>query len=311
MELLADTYKNVIAAQNGNEAAWNFLFQQHYPWMYAAALHICGNSPTAKDAVQETFLGAYLKLHQLKDANAFAGWLRTSLIRRCHRNMNASLLPAAEDLSSVGSSCLWDDEISKKLDRNALQTRLYHILACLPDILQTVLLLRYFSDFNSYEEIAAILCIPIGTVRSRLNQAKQKMISHWLDSSADNDRAFRQAQEWNQLYHIYFGNVYISLHYREKLINHFDKNLHLVFTSGKTVFGRNLIEKEIEEDILHGSGFGALQVMSSGNISIVETHNINSPRHRNRCPDSTVFVLHRNGNRITRLHLHHSGKKLF
>lgn len=296
----------VKAARAGDTSAWNSLFRQHYPWMYATALHICGNSPAAKDVVQETFVNAYLKLHQLKDINAFAGWLKTSLIHYCYRNKHRDLLHTCQDFSSISSPSLLDDEINKKLDKYEQQTKLYDTLRRLPNILQSVLLLRYFSDFNSYEQIAAILCIPVGTVRSRLNQAKEKMMKHWQQSNADDDSAFKQVQEWNDLYTACFANVYTSIHYREKLIGHLDKNLHLVFTSGKTVFGRKMVEQQIEEDLLYGNRFAGLQVMSSGNISIVEVHNINAAEFPNRCPDSTVFVLHRAGNKTTRLHLHHS-----
>ena len=77
--------KHIKAAQAGDNLAWNKLYKQHYPWVYATALRICGNSPDTKDIVQEAFITAYLKLHQLKDATAFAGWLKTILIRLCQQ----------------------------------------------------------------------------------------------------------------------------------------------------------------------------------------------------------------------------------
>ena len=131
-------------------------------------------------------------------------------------------------------------------------------------------------------------------------------MKHWQQSNSDNDKAFRQVQEWNDLYNTWFGNVYTSLQYREKLIGHFDKDLQVIFTSGKAVLGRKIVEQEIEEDLLYGNNFAALQVMSSGNISIVEAHNTNSPEYPNRCPENTIFILYRTGEKATRLRLHHS-----
>jgi len=303
MKSLDDIQKLVLSAQNGEAVAWNALFRKHYPWMYATALQICGNIPAAKDAVQETLVNAYLKLQQLKDLNAFAGWLKTSLVRYCRRNKQEHSV-SYEQYQLKKTQQPWEDELNRKLDWYAQQARLYNTLARLPDILQSVLLLRYYSNFNSYEQIASILCIPVGTVRSRLNQVKQKMMEHWQDSSDDNDKDFRQVKEWNDLYTVYFDNVYTSLHYREKLIAHFDRNLHLVFTSGKVVCGRRMVEQQIEEDILYGNSFAGLQVMSSGNISVVEVNNVNPAEYPDRCPDSTIFVLQRTGNKATRLHLH-------
>ena len=63
----------VQAAKAGDMSAWNILYRQHEPWLYATALRICGTSPVAKDVVQDTFMMAYLKLPQLKDPEAFSG----------------------------------------------------------------------------------------------------------------------------------------------------------------------------------------------------------------------------------------------
>lgn len=297
----------VKAALAGEDTSWNFLYRQHYPWMYATALHICGNTPAAKDALQETFITAYLKLPQLKDTTAFAAWLKTILIRHCRRNAQKQL--------SIGDDCIhfennhfYDDEISRKMDEYEQQSKIYAGLSCLSETLQSVLLLRYFSDWSAYEEISSILCIPIGTVRSRLNQAKQKLLAHWAADNDDNDKAFKQANKWNNLYNDYFGNIYTSLQSREKLIAHLDKNLRLIFTSGKSVTGRSLVQQMIEEDMRYGNSFSGLEVISSGNISIIDCHNKNSDEYPDRCPTSSVFVLHRTGDVTTQMNLHHSAR---
>lgn len=61
----------VKGAQAGDTSAWNILYRQHEPWLYATALRICGDSPGAEDAVQHTFIEAYLKLQQLKRRQLF------------------------------------------------------------------------------------------------------------------------------------------------------------------------------------------------------------------------------------------------
>jgi len=188
------------------------------------------------------------------------------------------------------------------------QSKIYESLSCLSDTLQSVLLLRYFSGWSSYEAIAILLCIPVGTVRSRLNQAKQKLAEQWAKSNDDNDVAFRRAGEWNSLYNDYFGNIYTSLQRREKLIAHLDKNLHLVFTSGKTAMGRSLVQQMIEDDIMYGNSFAGLEVASSGNISLIECQNINPDEYPERCPERTVFVLYRSGNTVTQMNLHHTAR---
>lgn len=293
----------VTAAQSGDTFAWNILYNHHYPWLYATALRVCGNTPAAKDAVQDAFMQAYLKLSQLKDQQAFSGWLKTILLRICHHYMQPKKIFGTV---CFGSEELWEDELNRKLDAYARHTRLHQAFNNLSETLQSVLLMRYFSNYQSYEEMAQLLCIPVGTVRSRLNQAKQKIAGHWQQSNEDNDTAYKQAQEWNHVYHNYFGNIHTSLAWREKLINHFRKDMQIIFTSGKTAVGRNTIAREISDDISYGTSFGDVQVTSCSAISIVETKNINSQEYPDRCPDSSVLVLYRNHDKVTRLHLHNS-----
>jgi RNA polymerase sigma factor (sigma-70 family) len=256
--------------------------------------------------VQETFISAYLKLGQLKDPAALAGWLKTTLTRYCHKSKKQKSLYAGAYAHILPADEECNDEINRKLDLYAQHSQLYAAVACLSGTLQSVLLLRYFSNWQAYEQIAQVLCLPVGTVRSRLNQAKQKIIQYWQQCSDDNDTAYREAQQWNYLYNSYFSGLHSALSCREKLLQHLDKDLHLVFTSGKTAFGRQLIEKEIEGDLLHGNVFGDIQVISSGRLSIIELQNINSPEYPDRCPESSILLMFRDKNKVTRMNLHNS-----
>ncbi|WP_018612562.1 RNA polymerase sigma factor [Segetibacter koreensis] len=296
----------VKAALAGNTSAWNMLYRHNYARLYAKALSICSNTAAAKDAVQDTFIQAYLKLNQLKDPAAFPGWLMTILMRSCYHTKQDNFLINYNNVFPLPKEKYWEDEINNKIELFARQAKLYSTLCYLPDTLQSVLLLRYFSNWKSYEQMAKILSIPVGTVRSRLNQAKQKLREHWLKDSVDNEKAFQESNEWNHFYSNYFETVHFSLNNREKFIQHFDKNLELIFTSGKTAFGRKLIEKEIEEDLLHGSVFADVQVMTAGTLSIVEVRNIHSKEYPDRCPDSGIFVLYRRQNKVNRLNFHNS-----
>ena len=63
--------EKVKAAQAGEEAAWNFLYHQYHPQLYTIALRMIKQPAMAKDAVQEVFVTAYLKLSQLKQPAGF------------------------------------------------------------------------------------------------------------------------------------------------------------------------------------------------------------------------------------------------
>jgi len=296
----------IRSAQAGDTKAWNTIYQAHYPWLHAMALRICGNTPAARDIVQETFIQAYLKIHQLKDPAAFGAWIKIILLRYCRRKPKPNDGNSANKIKSYRDIDLWEDEIAGKLDRYGIQARIHDLLADLSENLRAVTLLRYFSSWKNYEQIAFVLGIPVGTVRSRLNQVRHKLAVQWTDDGDECDLALKQAEEWNDLYLNYFGNIHSSPTYRQKLIGHMDKNLHLVFTSGKIAYGRSLIEKEIEDDLKYGNSFKNLQVVSNGAMSIVEVHNSNSPEYPDRCPESSILVLYRNKGRIARLQMHNS-----
>ena len=66
MNSTQDTNRLIKDALAGERAAWSTLYHQHYPFVYATALAICGNTSVAREAVQETFITAFLKLYQLK-----------------------------------------------------------------------------------------------------------------------------------------------------------------------------------------------------------------------------------------------------
>jgi RNA polymerase sigma factor (sigma-70 family) len=295
--------ENIRRAQAGDTKAWNVIYQAHYPWLFATALRTCGNTPDARQIVQETFVQAFLKIHQLKDPAAFSAWIKMILLRYAYR---LSKNHEENKIIDLNDADIWEDEIARKLDRYGIRAKVHNSLSDLSEDLRAVALLRYFSGWKSYEQIASVLSIPIGTVRSRLHQVRNKLSIHWMTKS-ESGLALKQAEEWSNLYFNYFGNVHFSSTHREKLIGHMEKNLQVVFTSGKMAFGRSLIEQEIEDDLTYGNSFINLQVVSNDSISVVETHNSNSPEYPDRCPESTVLVLHRTKGKISRLHLHHSG----
>jgi RNA polymerase sigma-70 factor (ECF subfamily) len=61
------------------------------------------------------------------------------------------------------------------LERRAQRDWMWHALGELSEPLRSVTLLRYFSDVSSYEQIATLCGVPVGTVRSRLNQGRSKL----------------------------------------------------------------------------------------------------------------------------------------
>lgn len=303
MAIPFNTHDYVRSAQSGDSTAWNILFHYHYPSLFATALKVCKDIPLAKDAVQETFIKAHLKLKDLRNAAAFDGWIRTILLHHCYRAQHQMRNTYRLSLP-VEADGWWEDELNEKLDKLYADIRLYAILSRLPDTLQTVLLLRYFSEFHSYEEIAGILSIPVGTVRSRLNQAKQKLAAQWEEQMETNQAFLRHSQEWNHFYHAHFSAAHYHDSYKNQLVDHLEKDVQLTVNSGKPNSGRLLFEKMIIDDRQAGSWLTPANVATSGNISIIESTHFNSVEHPDHCPSRSVLILHRQGGKVIRMYFH-------
>lgn len=287
-------------AKAGESFAWSAIYEKHFPWLYALALKQCHGMSEAQDAVQETFVSAFLKLHQLKDPVAFPAWIRTILVRQCLKTHDADTVNSHGELAFRH----WHNSFTEPREEEFNETKLHNLLATLPEVLRGVLLLRYFSDWHTYEQMAEILGIPVGTVRSRLNQAKERLLQCWRNVPTDS-AGHSHTDQWNEFYTHYFSNLYFSLSSRDKFLNHLSKNLELC-RGGTVAYGRHWIEQEIEGDVEHGSYFRDVHVVGSGNISVIELVTQNSKEHPDRCPAKSVIVAFRSQDKVDRLHLYHS-----
>lgn len=291
---------HIKAALAGDQSAWSLIHQHYYPALFARALQLCGSGTVAKDAVQDTFVTAFLKLHQLRNEETFGAWLNKILTHTCYRMQHAKRKHSSIELPEENSAYRTDN-FNDKLDDFYTRNRLHAALADIPEVLRSTLLLRHFSHFGSYDDIASVLAVPVGTVRSRLNQAKVKLAEHWKKNEDVGSQQVIRGEEWNQFYLNHFATMHWQDDAKSRLLNHFDKNMEMVYTSGKAGNGRALIENEVHEDRKHGSWMEPLNAVTSGNISILEARNHNSAEYPDRCPPNAVFVLYRDGNKANRL----------
>ena len=159
-------------------AAQNEFKTHTYPHMkllYNVALKYCGNVFDAEDIVQETYLMAFNKFHQLREKSKCKPWLltilRNNFLRSYHKQKSRNRLSKTEYIDFFKSNITQEnaDQILVKVStRDAVQRALHQ----LPDKYKAVLIL-YYTDELLYKEIATALEIPIGTVMSRLARARE------------------------------------------------------------------------------------------------------------------------------------------
>lgn len=139
----------------------------HHAPLYRYAYRLCGCAAEAEDLTQQAFLIAQRKLHQLREPERAGAWLY-AVLRSCFLKSLRRQRPAtAGALNIAVEEFAGPTPESDEVDRE----RLAQALAELPEDFRVVLLMFYFEEL-SYQEIAAQLEIPLGTVMSRLSRAK-------------------------------------------------------------------------------------------------------------------------------------------
>jgi RNA polymerase sigma-70 factor (ECF subfamily) len=265
-------------------------------------LRICGNTPLAQDAVQDTFISALLHLNSLRNPLLFYPWLKKILVNRCYQLLKKE--------KTVG----FDEQINRrdfivrqtaedKFERMANLQLIYKVLMYLSDELKSCIMLRYFSDYNSYEEIATILDVPVGTVRSRLAAAREKLSQKLIKLNDADDKALTEARQWSEFYSNSWKNIYDDASTRQKFFEHLLPQLYLRYTSGKSGIGRKLMTDEIDNDLYFGSRYVPNEIVSSGNVTLIEGPNINHPEYPDRCAPASSVVLFREKDKVVTLHV--------
>ena len=142
------------------------LARAHHAAVYRYAYRLCGNATEAEDLTQQTFLIAVRKVHQVRDAERACSWL-LAVVRSCFLKSLRKLRPVAAGALEEEPETADETPEIDEVDRE----RLSSALADLPGEFRVVVLMFYFEEL-SYQEIASELEIPIGTVMSRLSRAK-------------------------------------------------------------------------------------------------------------------------------------------
>jgi RNA polymerase sigma-70 factor (ECF subfamily) len=143
------------------------LIVAHHAALYRYAYRLCGCAAEAEDLTQQSLLIASRKLHQLREADRAGAWL-FAVLRSCFLKSLRRQRPAtAAALNLEVDQFAGPSPEVESIDREQLAAA----LADLPDEFRLVVLMFYFEDL-SYQQIAEQLKIPIGTVMSRLSRAK-------------------------------------------------------------------------------------------------------------------------------------------
>ena len=156
----------VVRAQHGDEEAFASLAVAIGDRLHAVAHRILRDIDLAEDATQQALLATWRNLPQLRDPARFEAWSYRLLVNACyaearrtrHWPPNIRLLPADEPESADGLSSVVDrDQLERGFRRLSIDHR-------------AVVVLHHYLDLP-LDEVADVLGVPVGTVRSRLHHA--------------------------------------------------------------------------------------------------------------------------------------------
>jgi RNA polymerase sigma-70 factor (ECF subfamily) len=156
-------------AKKGDKEALISLVMMEKDSYYRLALTYMRNPQDAQDMLQDMIVALYINIGRLRELDKFYSWSKTILVNLCKKELarvsskKSISLEEAEEITDA------DINIEDKVDieRYLEQLTIKH---------QEVIRLRYFLDMD-YSEIADILKVPLGTVKSRLNSAMSALRS--------------------------------------------------------------------------------------------------------------------------------------
>jgi len=162
-------------ARRGDGDAFGMLVVRHQDRIYTGVLRFCGDAEDARDIAQRAFINAWRRLDSFKEDSAFSTWMyriafneSVSFRREGGRRRAASLdgEKAAEPAD--------DRRPGDRMESAEAQGKVQEALNRLDPEERKILILKELED-RSYDEIAEILEVPKGTVRSRLFRARESL----------------------------------------------------------------------------------------------------------------------------------------
>jgi RNA polymerase sigma-70 factor, ECF subfamily len=171
---LLDVATLLERCRQGDDLAWEALVRHFQTRVYSVAIHYMRNAEDARDAAQEIFVRIYERLDAFHGDQAFLPWML-----RLSRNVCIDALrrrksrPQAADIAPEETERLVSEGPTPRDDSEARSTRdlLYRAMDRMSDSDREILMLKEIQGLK-VEEIASLLKIPIGTVKSRCNRAR-------------------------------------------------------------------------------------------------------------------------------------------
>ena len=162
---------------SGDSAAYSVLVRRYQDRLFTALVHIASSRDEAEDVAQEAFIQAFLKLASFERQSSFYTWLyriafNTAISRKRRKRVESSIEQAKDAVGDEPADR--GERPDGRLLREERAELIQRALGELSEEHRAILVLREMEGCD-YEEIAKILDLPVGTVRSRLHRARLQL----------------------------------------------------------------------------------------------------------------------------------------
>lgn len=166
--------------QNGDKQAFNLLVIKYQNKVCNLISRYVSSSGDVADVAQETFIKAYRAIPSFRGESAFYTWLYRIAVNTAKNYIVAQgRRPPTNDVDAEEAEYYESSDVLKEISNpenltlsNELKHAVFEAINALPEDLKTAVTLREL-DGLSYEEIAAVMDCPVGTVRSRIFRARE------------------------------------------------------------------------------------------------------------------------------------------
>jgi RNA polymerase sigma-70 factor (ECF subfamily) len=174
----------------GEEAAFREIVNRYKNGLYAFLHHFLNRQDLIEDVFQETFLQLFTSRESFDSDRPLRPWLFTIAANKAKDALRKQLRSGATTIGTMADSqemtfdevldTLSSDETKPydELETSEASSQVRQVIADMPENLREILILAYFNQF-SYKQMADVLSIPIGTVKSRLHTAVGQFSKDW------------------------------------------------------------------------------------------------------------------------------------
>ena len=177
----------IDAAREGDPLAFEQLIHLYEKRVFALTSRMCKNPSDAEEAAQEAFLAAWQGLKFFRGESSFSTWLYRLASNACvdvlrkegrHQAAAGPSLDDEETMLEIPDEAATPHTLAEQAE---LKKQIEEGLAALPEEYRTVLVLREIHQ-QSYDEIAEILSLDLGTVKSRISRGRKRLRKFLLES---------------------------------------------------------------------------------------------------------------------------------